>query len=281
MWILSKLCVLQKFKSRFITQFRVKSSGRDKKIDNYRTLKDGTSGVQKRDMGRGEIFLPVFPESKMGHKIALVTGGTDDFGLLCVKELLKCGTKAIMIADIDENGGKEVICKLSKEFGENRAAFIKTDIADTKLLRNAFNWTRKHFKNIDIVVNIAKQVHTESWVEQVEKNVKGIIRGTLLGLEYMGTHNGGRGGAVLNMIAAPTLDDNKECPVFVGARHYIIGFGRAMSNQYYKDTAVKVVTLCAVEDNLESANRVEKDSPGCNLANLALLAKTGTVWTNI
>ncbi|KAG5881904.1 hypothetical protein JTB14_004798 [Gonioctena quinquepunctata] len=280
----SKLYVLRTLKLTISNQFRFKSTIREERIDNRRKLSQyrnyATTRVDVSNVGKRETFLPISSPSKMTRKVVLVTGGSSHFGLLCVKELLSGGAKAIMIADMNEKAGKDAICELSKEFGENRAAFIKTDVADIKLLRNAFNWTKKHFEHIDIVVNIAKQVRTESWVEQIEKNVKGVVRCTLLGFEYMGTQNGGQGGTVLNMITSPTLNDAQECPMFVGARHYLIGFGRAMSNQYFKETSVKVVSLCTDEEKLESSDESGVGSIGCDLSSIALSAKEGSVWTN-
>ncbi|KAG5881905.1 hypothetical protein JTB14_004798 [Gonioctena quinquepunctata] len=257
----SKLYVLRTLKLTISNQFRFKSTIREERIDNRRKLS------QYRNYATTRVDV-----SNVG---CTCHGGFQSLRIALRQRVTEWWGK-----DMNEKAGKDAICELSKEFGENRAAFIKTDVADIKLLRNAFNWTKKHFEHIDIVVNIAKQVRTESWVEQIEKNVKGVVRCTLLGFEYMGTQNGGQGGTVLNMITSPTLNDAQECPMFVGARHYLIGFGRAMSNQYFKETSVKVVSLCTDEEKLESSDESGVGSIGCDLSSIALSAKEGSVWTN-
>ncbi|KAJ8960191.1 hypothetical protein NQ318_003915 [Aromia moschata] len=275
-----------------------------------RSYRNFSTRLTFKRLGAGEMFLPFVRPTAMSDKVALVTGGADDNGLYYVRELLKCGAKvraphlpkAIMIADIDQDEGKRVITDLGKEFGENRTAFIKTDPANTVLLKNAFIWTKKHFRNIDIVVNITKELKCDSWEAKIDRNVKGIVRGTLLGIEYMGRHKNGNGGAVVNVITTSSLDETKECPMLVGAKHYIVSFGRAVSSQYYKQTFVKVITLSTTvdEDAEEEAPRRKrpkekkgeerivakkqrrkkrKPKDGFDFANLILLAKTGTVWT--
>ncbi|CAH1116664.1 unnamed protein product [Phaedon cochleariae] len=275
MRLFSKFSVLHSVLHRNIrnTKYLIASSHINRQ---YGTIEKNISTGEKR-----EVFLPSQNKtSRIADKVALVAGGSGEIGLMCVRNLLSSGAKAIMIADTDEEEGRNLICELSKEYGGDKTAFIKTDLANIKLLRNAFNWTKKHFKRIDIVVNIAKPVHQDSWQDQLEKNVEGIVRGTLLGIEYMGRHHGADGGCVFNLVASPPTDDADACPVFVGARHFVIGFGRAMSLRCADDTGVKVVTLCADEGGGGgSEGRNRKDTTACDFSNLVLLAKNGSVWT--
>ncbi|KAJ8983046.1 hypothetical protein NQ317_013251 [Molorchus minor] len=247
--ILSKLFVLQEISAKTcVIALRV-----SKMSPNHITLTPVSCphrnlSTKYKPLGSGEIFLPFVRSTPMSENVALVTGGADDNGLYYVRELLRNGAKAIMIADTDINKGKRVIRDLGMEYGESRTAFIKANPANTLLLKNAFTVTKRHFSKIDIVVNITNELRCDTWEEKIDTNVKGVIRGTLLGIEYMGRHNGGVGGAVVNIITTSSKDDDKECPVLVGAKHYITSFGQAVSRQYYKHTFVKVITLTTTID---------------------------------
>jgi 15-hydroxyprostaglandin dehydrogenase (NAD) len=54
-----------------------------------------------------------------------------------------------------------------------------------------------------------------------------VVRGTLLGLQYMGKDEGGKGGVVLNMASIAGLGPFAYSPVYVATKHAVIGFTRS------------------------------------------------------
>jgi len=54
-----------------------------------------------------------------------------------------------------------------------------------------------------------------------------VVRGTLLGLQYMGKDEGGKGGLVINIASNLGLDPIAGSPVYVATKHAVIGLTRS------------------------------------------------------
>ncbi|CAH2010502.1 unnamed protein product [Acanthoscelides obtectus] len=217
---------------------------------------------------------------RMEGKVALIMGGTNEIGVLCVREMLTAGVGSVMIADEDEESGKNLVVKLSAEYGPEKTAFIRTNFACDNLLNNAFEKTLEHFQKIDVLVNIANSVGHRNWETEIDKNVKGIVKSTLLGYKYMDASNGGDGGSVLNMVC--DRESTLATPYFEGCRHYLVAFGKTMSQQNHINTGVKIVTLFVNVDDVYNQNDgcLEKGRKNeCDIPNLIRLARTGSIWT--
>ncbi|KAK4885784.1 hypothetical protein RN001_002055 [Aquatica leii] len=180
------------------------------------------------------------------EKVAIVTGGASDIGLCCVKQLLQNGLKAVTIADINETKGQEAINKLSKEFGADKAIFIKTDVTKPDEFEELFKITLKTWKSIDVVINHAGILNDKQWETEILVNCSAVVRGSLLAMQYMGKDKGGNGGIIINISSVLGFHPLASCPVHVATKHFIIGFNRSLGSAYhYRTTAVKVITLCS------------------------------------
>lgn len=67
----------------------------------------------------------------------------------------------------------------------------------------------------------------------------------------MSIKKGGKGGIVVNAIFPGNRKEIQECPFFVGAQHFLMGFAKSMSLNCYEENCVRIVTLCAVGDKVE------------------------------
>jgi len=54
-----------------------------------------------------------------------------------------------------------------------------------------------------------------------------VVRGTLLGLQYMGKDEGGNGGVVVNIGSISGLSPYAGTPVYVATKHAVIGLSRS------------------------------------------------------
>ena len=54
-----------------------------------------------------------------------------------------------------------------------------------------------------------------------------VVRGTLLGLQYMGKDEGGKGGVVVNIASVVGLAPLAGSPVYVATKHAIVGLTRS------------------------------------------------------
>lgn len=71
------------------------------------------------------------------------------------------------------------------------------------------------------------------------------VRGTYMGLEYMSKSKGGPGGAIINVSSILGMQHFAGSPVYVGTKHFLIGFDRSIGDPYhFERTGVKIFTIC-------------------------------------
>ncbi|KAL3286374.1 hypothetical protein HHI36_000884 [Cryptolaemus montrouzieri] len=194
-------------------------------------------------------------------KVAVITGASQGIGYYCALAILKNGGK-VMLGDVKVDEGKEAICKIIDEFGYNRAAFIKCDVTQAKDMECLLNAAICEFKQIDILINNAGILRDQYWDKTVDINVKGVIRGTLLGFQHMRRNR--NGGTIINVASILGHEPCHGCPVYTATKHFVVGFSRSMgSDYYYCQTGVKVMTLCpgvtitAMVEDSDTAGQLE------------------------
>jgi len=178
-------------------------------------------------------------------KTALVTGAATGIGLEYVKALLKNGAQNVAVCDVDVRKGENAVRELQTEYGADRVIFIKTDVTNVAELEEAFKKTHTTFKALDIVINNAGILDDGRWELQIAINVNAVVRGTLLGLQYMGKDKGGKGGVVVNIASILGLAPLAGSPVYVATKHAVIGLTRSFGLPYHFDrTGVRVIAMC-------------------------------------
>jgi len=178
-------------------------------------------------------------------KTALVTGAATGIGLEHVKALLKNGAQNVAVCDVDVQKGENAVRELQTEYGADRVIFIKTDVTNVAELEEAFKKTHTTFKALDIVINNAGILDDCRWELEIAINVNAVVRGTLLGFQYMGKDEGGKGGVVVNMASIAGLTAAAYLPVYVATKHAVIGFTRSFGLPYHFDrTGVRVMAIC-------------------------------------
>ena len=128
-------------------------------------------------------------------KVAIVTGGATKIGAAVVRAFQREGTK-VVIADIDESGGKAVAGSLGKD-----VLFVKTDLADDAQIAHCVERTVAQFSGIDFLINLASvyiddgiNSSRKDWLDSYNINVVG---GVMM-LKAVRPHMLKRGGAVVN-----------------------------------------------------------------------------------
>ena len=82
--------------------------------------------------------------------------------------------------------------------------------------------TAQSLKKLKNVSPVRAIINCDVWLLQIS-----VVRGTLLGLQYMGEDEGGKGGVVVNMASIAGLEANEAFPVYAATKHAVIGLTRS------------------------------------------------------
>ncbi|KYN31469.1 15-hydroxyprostaglandin dehydrogenase [NAD+] [Trachymyrmex septentrionalis] len=177
-------------------------------------------------------------------RVALITGAASGIGKAYAIELLNQGAK-VAICDINTEEGEKLVETLSEKYGKGRVIFSQCDVTDYLQFEESFQTTITEFGHIDIVINNAGIMNDRFWELEVDINLNGVIRGTLLAQRFMGTDRGGQGGVVINTGSNVSINPYVSVPIYSATKAALVSFTRAFGDQYHVDlTGVKVMALC-------------------------------------
>ncbi|XP_046830739.1 15-hydroxyprostaglandin dehydrogenase [NAD(+)]-like [Vespa crabro] len=185
-------------------------------------------------------------------RVALVTGAASGIGKTYAIELLNQGAK-VSICDINSTEGEKLADELTVKYGKDRVIFSQCDVTDYPQFEASFQTTIAAFGHIDIVINNAGIMNDRFWELEVDINLNGVIRGTLLAQRFMGTDKGGQGGVVVNTGSNISINPYVSVPIYSATKAAIVSLTRAFGDQYHVElTGVKVMALCpsATDSNL-------------------------------
>ncbi|XP_046752281.1 15-hydroxyprostaglandin dehydrogenase [NAD(+)]-like [Diprion similis] len=178
-------------------------------------------------------------------KIALVTGAASGIGFAYATELLRNGAKHVAILDLASSNGEESAKKLNAEFGNGKAIFIVCDVTKAQEFEAAFSKTEKEFGGLDIVINNAGIMDDARWELEIAINYTSVVRGTILGYQYMGKDKGHKGGVIVNISSVAGLITGPSFPVYIGTKHAVIGLTRSFGLPYhFEKTGVRIISIC-------------------------------------
>ncbi|MCL3781773.1 SDR family NAD(P)-dependent oxidoreductase [Prolixibacteraceae bacterium JC049] len=103
--------------------------------------------------GFWEIAQPA-PQGRLAGKIAIVTGGAQGFGGGIVDYLMQEGAN-VVIADLNEEKGKEKAAEVNALYSENEAIFIATNVSDSTSVEQLVAETVKQLGGLDLFISNA------------------------------------------------------------------------------------------------------------------------------
>lgn len=117
---------------------------------------------------------------RLEKKVAIITGGANGIGRAYSIGFAKEGAR-VVIADTDEKKALETIDEILRLKGE--AVFVYTDISNKSSANNLVNRTMEKFGRLDILVNNAAilvsetvmDITEENWDKQFAVNAKGTV----------------------------------------------------------------------------------------------------------
>lgn len=152
--------------------------------------------------------------ARVESKVAIVSGAAMGIGRAAALLLAKEGA-SVVVGDIDEAGGRNVVAEIEGQGG--KARFIRLDVSKEEDWQAAMAVTLEAFGRLDIAVNNAgiayngtvESTSLEDWRHVQSINLDGVFLGTKYAIEAMRKHGGG--GSIINLssieglIGDPTL----------------------------------------------------------------------------
>ena len=114
--------------------------------------------------------------------MVVVTGAGRGIGFEAARSLLWLGAK-VVVAEVNETDGSAAAQKLSKEFGEGRCIFVKTDVGEEEEIRRLAEWVQAKLGRVDVVLNNAtvfplgavENTSVERWDLSYRVNLRGPV----------------------------------------------------------------------------------------------------------
>jgi 3-oxoacyl-[acyl-carrier protein] reductase len=115
-------------------------------------------------------------------RVTVVTGGASGIGRATAQALARAGA-AVVVADIDEAGGTEVVGGITQRGGE--AIFVRTDVTQRADLEHLAESAVRRYGSLDVQCNIAgRPSPVRDMVDVTDEELDTELRGTLKAVWY-------------------------------------------------------------------------------------------------
>ena len=185
-------------------------------------------------------------------KVAIVTGGACGLGKAVCEGLAEVGAK-VVVADIDDQGAKQLAKALKEKFGPNHIS-TTTDVTNKSSVEAMIQTALDAFGGIDILVNNAginiprllvdpagkEELTEEIWDKVVLVNQKGIFLCAQAVARVM--IQSGKGGVIINMASESGMEGSEGQSVYAATKAAIYNLTRSWAKELGKQN-VRVVGL--------------------------------------
>ena len=121
-----------------------------------------------------------YPDFRLDHQVALVTGASKGIGWDLAKALAHAGA-AVAIAARDLPSLERLADEIRADGGE--ALAVELDVRDVAQISTAFEQVREHFGSLDVLVNNAglganhpaEEITESDWDEMMDVNLRGLF----------------------------------------------------------------------------------------------------------
>jgi len=121
-------------------------------------------------------------QDSLKDQVVVITGAGRGIGYEAARALVWLGAN-VVIAEIDEETGKSAADNLEREFGEDKALFVKTDVGSDKDVENLAEEVLGKWGKVDVVLNNAtvfpmgevKDTPVDKWDFSYHVNLRGPV----------------------------------------------------------------------------------------------------------
>lgn len=173
---------------------------------------------------------------RLENKVVIITGAGSGIGRGIALTFAKEGAK-IVVADWSEEGGKETISQIEKNFGAEKAIFVKVDVSNANDVKNMVKTCLDSFGKIDIMVNNAgilnygllHELAEETWDKMINVDLKSVYLCSKEVLPEMLKQGKGK---IINTASVAALVGFNTLPHYCAAKGGVIALTRAMALDY-------------------------------------------------
>jgi len=198
------------------------------------------------------------PRGELAGRIALVTGGASGIGRASARLLAERGAH-VVVADINEDGARDVAGELVAVHGPRRAVAVAADVTDESSVRRSVEETVLAYGGLDILVASAGLATsapvTETSLEVWEQNYAVLARGYFLAAReaFRVLLEQGRGGSI----------------VFVGSKNALVAGANAAAYSSAKAASLHLAR-CLAEEGGPAGIRVNTVNPDAVIQDSAI-----------
>ena len=181
---------------------------------------------------------------RLTDKVAIVTGSSKGVGEGIARVFSQEGAKVVVVCRTEDAGRK-----MAEELGadEGRAIFVKTDVTNSKAIRNMIDTTLKTFGKLDILTNnagyhISKNVE-ETSEEEWEFIINTNLRSTFLCSKYAIPHLRKTKGNIINISSMVGLVGQPNAGAYSATKGGQIAMSKGMAIDFAQD-GIRVNVIC-------------------------------------
>lgn len=182
-------------------------------------------------------------EGRVAGKAAIVTGAASGIGEATAQVLAREGA-AVCVADVNVDGGQQVVDKIKASGGE--AIFVRTNVGEATEVVEMFERTQAAFGRVDIVHNNAiwfrhgpaTELEEKDWDGTLNIGLKAIFLAAKYGIPVMRKTGGG---VIINTGSVHSLVSFATATAYDAAKAGVLGLTRTLAIDYGPD-----IRVCAV-----------------------------------
>jgi NAD(P)-dependent dehydrogenase (short-subunit alcohol dehydrogenase family) len=191
--------------------------------------------------------------SHLSQRIAIVTGGAQGFGAGIVEHLHADGAN-VVVADLNEERGRELVASLAARGGKNRARFVRADVSDPVSVEALVNQTVLAFGGLDVFISNAgilragslEEMDPQTFELMTRVNYTGYFHGTRSASRVMKLQHAHRPGLLADIIQINSksgLEGSNRNFAYAGAKFGGIGLTQSFALELIGH-GIKVNSIC-------------------------------------